>query len=212
MAHLEGLMKDLNAITTAWPPGSALPHQELYTGKAKGEKKTTKFFKKNPITRKRASTRERWREEERKQLEVPWVSPALVLQRGARQDGPCQAAWHPAGLKQSKVDSPLGFFFGLFVFFFLVRFCLSGVIALPFQCWTLAFMYNFICVFILSFFIKKGKKKIVIKKKKKGRNCCFPQPRLRFDCLFYCVWKFIASVGCSVLFFILRTITSPSGS
>lgn len=90
------------------------------------------------------------------------------------------------------------------VVLFLVRFCLSGVIALPFQCWTLAFMYNFICVFILTFFIKR-KKNIVIKKgrRRKRRNCCFPQPRLKFDCLFYCVWKFIASVGCSVLFFTL---------
>lgn len=46
MAHLEGLMKDLNAITTAWPPSpghdsrlfhtswdSALEHKELYSKK-----------------------------------------------------------------------------------------------------------------------------------------------------------------------------------
>lgn len=37
--------------------------------------------------------------------------------------------------------------------------------------------------------------------KKKKELCCFPQPSLTFDCLFYCIWKFIASVGCSVLFF-----------
>lgn len=82
--------------------------------------------------------------------------------------------------------------------FFLVRFCLSGVIALPFQCWTFAFMYNFIWVFILSFFIKRKK---YCNQKKKRRNRCFPRPRPMFDCLFYCVWKFIASVGCSVFLF-----------
>lgn len=38
-----------------------------------------------------------------------------------------------------------------FTFFFLVRFCLSGVIALPFQCWTFAFMYNFVFLFYLFF-------------------------------------------------------------
>lgn len=65
MAHLEGLMKDLNAITTAWPPSpghdsrqfhkswdSALEHKELYRGKRK-DKKKKKRRKKN---RKRDST------------------------------------------------------------------------------------------------------------------------------------------------------------
>jgi len=54
--------------------------------------------------------------------------------------------------------------------FFPVRFCLSGVTALPFQCWTFAFMYNFICVFILSFFIKRKK---YCNQKKKGETVVF---------------------------------------
>lgn len=49
-------------------------------------------------------------------------------------------------------------------------------------------IYVQFCVFILSFFFfNKKEKKDVIKEKKKRRNYCFPQPRLTFDCLFYCV-------------------------
>lgn len=59
-------------------------------------------------------------------------------------------------------------------FFFLVRFCLSGVIALPFQCWTFAFMYNFVFLFYLFFFFNKKEKKDVIKEKKKGETIVFP--------------------------------------
>lgn len=53
-------------------------------------------------------------EEERKQLEVTRVPP-LVLQRSHVGLQQLLAGWDPAGQKQSKVDSPLVFFWSGFV-------------------------------------------------------------------------------------------------